>query len=192
MSLSSYLLKEVIGSQCESADRLAFTLKTGGALWDPVACRYTSTKLSEKDLTEIASHPHIVGVTREMELNRQSAWGASWVGALFDYHPPKLGLSRGEQRLLLSALPGATDEHLAATLGISLPAVKKLWVSIYLRVDDHLPALIADSSRCHLQAIRRGKEKRRRLLEYLRNHPEELRPVSRKLLARRAINSSAG
>lgn len=127
-----------------------------------------------------------------MELNRQSAWGASWVGALFDYHPPKLGLSRGEQRLLLSALPGATDEHLAATLGISLPAVKKLWVSIYLRVDDHLPALIADSSRCHLQAIRRGKEKRRRLLEYLRNHPEELRPVSRKLLARRAINSSAG
>ena len=29
----------------------------------------------------------------------------------------------------------------------------------------------------------RGREKRRRLLAYLREHPEELRPFSRKLLA---------
>jgi hypothetical protein len=188
-----YFLKEVIATQCEDAERLAFTLKTGGALWDPTAGRYAEPgEISKKSLSEIASHPHLVGLTREMELNRQNDWGASWVGALFDYHPPKLALSRGEQRLLSSALSGATDEHLAAMLGISLSAVKKHWVSIYLRVDDHLSGLTADPGRSHLPAGSRGKEKRRRLLEYLRKHPEELRPVSRKLLASRMMNSNPG
>ena len=32
----------------------------------------------------------------------------------------------------------------------------------------------------------RGKEKRRRLLTYLRDHPEELRPVSQKHLQQQA------
>jgi hypothetical protein len=105
------------------------------------------------------------------------------VGALFDYSPPKLGLIPSEQPLVLSALPGATDQRLAAMLGVSLPAVKKLWASIYLRVDDNLPELIANRDRSDPLVASRGKEKRRRLLDYLRNHPEELRPVSRKLLA---------
>lgn len=105
------------------------------------------------------------------------------MGALFDYSPPKLGLIPSEQPLVLSALPGATDQRLAAMLGVSLPAVKKLWASIYLRVDDNLPELIANRDRSDPLVASRGKEKRRRLLDYLRNHPEELRPVSRKLLA---------
>ena len=32
----------------------------------------------------------------------------------------------------------------------------------------------------------RGKQKKQRLLDYLREHPEELRPVSRKLLRQTA------
>ena len=104
-------------------------------------------------------------------------WGGSWVGALFDYHPPMLGFNRSEQRLLSCALPGATDEQLAEMLGISLPAVKKMWVSIYRRVEDRLPELISDPLRSDIPASGRGKEKRRRLLAYLREHPEELRPV---------------
>jgi hypothetical protein len=58
-----------------------------------------------------------------------------------------------------------------------------MWVSIYQRVEDCLPELIGDPLRSDLPASGRGREKRRRLLAYLREHPEELRPVSRKLLA---------
>jgi hypothetical protein len=172
-----YFWKEVISSQSWNAEHLEFVLRTGGHLWDPLTCGYTSTL--RKDPSEIVSKPHIVGTTRGLELERQGKWAGSWVGALFDYHPPMLGLSRSEQRLLSCALSGATDEHLAETLGKSLPAVKKTWVSIYRRAEGCLPELISDPVRSDLPASGRGKEKRRGVLAYLREHPEELRPVSR-------------
>ncbi len=177
-----YLWKEVIANQCESADRLSFFLKTGGHLWDPLAGGYTS-KLRD-DPSEIARKPHIVGTTRDLELKGKHEWAGSWVGALFDYNPPVLGFNRSEQRLLSAALSGEIDERLAAMLETSLHAVKKMWVSIYCRVEDYLPELIPDTPGADLPMTARGREKRRRLLAYLREHPEELRPVSRKLLAR--------
>lgn len=175
-----YLWKEVISSQSWSPDHLEFVLKTGGHLWDPVAGRYTSTPAQQ--LSEIVSKPHIVGITRDLELKRQRDWGGSWVGGLFDYHPPMLGFNRSEQRLLSCALPGATDEQLMEMLEISLPAVKKMWISIYYRVEKCLPELISDSLPGDTPTSGRGKEKRRRLLAYLREHPEELRPISRELV----------
>lgn len=177
-----YLWKELISTQPDRADRLDFVLKTGGCLWDPLAGGYTSTLTN--DLSEIVSRPHVVGITREIELKRHNDWAGSWVGALFDYHPPVLGFSPGEQRLLLSALPGGTDEQLAEILGASLPVVKKMWVSIYQRVEDCLPELIGDALPSDVPPSGRGREKRRRLLAYLREHPEELRPVSRKFLGK--------
>jgi hypothetical protein len=175
-----YLWKEVISSQSWRTEHLDFVLKSGGRVWDAHAGAYTSSWRT--DLSEIVSKPHIVGVTRDLALSGDS-WAGSWVGALFDYHAPRLGFNRSEQRLLSCAIPGATDEQLAGTLETSLPAVKKRWVSIYRRVEDHLPELIPDPLRSDLPAIGRGKEKRRSLLSYLREHPEELRPVSSKLLA---------
>jgi|SRR5579862_7464513 len=166
-----YLWKEVVGPQSPSLDHLEFNLKTGGCLWDPLAGCYTTTV--KGNLGEIVSRPHIVGITR------QDDRAGNWAGALFDYHPPLLGLNRSEQRLLSCALPGATDEHLAEMLETSLPAVKKMWVSIYRRVEDCFPELLPSD----IPANGRGREKRRRLLAYLREHPEELRPFSRKLLA---------
>ena len=175
-----YLWKEVISSQLESPERLEFTLMTGGALWDPLAGGYTS--ILGRDPREIVSKPHIAGLTRDLERKRDSNWAGTWVGALFDYHPPIVGFSRSEQRLLSFALQGQTDEHLAELLGTSLPAVKKMWVSIYRRLEDSLPALIPDSFQSDTAPGGRGREKRRRLLAYLREHPEELRPVSRRIL----------
>jgi hypothetical protein len=172
-----YLWKEVISSQSWSGDHLDFILKTGGCLWDSHAGGYTSTL--REDPSEIASKPHILGVTRDLELKRQRDWAGSWVGALFDYHPPMLGFNRSEQRLLSYALAGPTDEQLAAMLGTSLPAVKKIWISIYRRVENYLPELISDSLPADPAASGRGREKRRRLLAYVREHPEELRPISR-------------
>ena len=80
--------------------------------------------------------------------------------------------------MLSVALPGATDEALAEQLDISLSAVKKMWISIYRRAEEFLPELIPDSQ-LDLPASGRGREKRRSLLVYLREHPEELRPASR-------------
>jgi DNA-binding CsgD family transcriptional regulator len=186
-----YLWKEVIANQPESLDRLAFLLHTGAYLWDPLAGRYTSTIRMPED---IVSKPHILGVTRELEQSRQGDWAGKWVGSLFDYQAPILGLNRSEQRLLAFALPGTTDEDLANILGISLTTVKKLWVSIYRRVEDHLPELVPDPFRPGLSSNGRGREKRRHLLIYLREHPEELRPHSRKLIARAhsEMNAPAG
>jgi hypothetical protein len=171
-----YLWKEIIGVQAVSAEQLDFLVRAGGYPWDPLLDGYTSTLRS--DPSEIVCKPHILGTTRDLERKRDR-WAASWVGAVFDYHPPMLGLTRSEQCLLARALPGPTDEQLAEMLGTSLPAVKKMWVSIYRRVEEFLPGLIPDLLPSDIPAAGRGREKRRHLLAYLREHPEELRPVSR-------------
>jgi hypothetical protein len=179
-----YLWKELISSQAETPERLLHILKTGGFLWDPI--RETYAPIMDKNSGEAFRNPHILGNTRDLELKGRDKWAGSWVGALFDYHPPILGFNRREQRLLCSAIQGATDEHLADMLGTSLPAVKKTWVSIYLRMEDRLPGLIPEPVQLDSPAGVRGREKRRRLLAYLREHLEELRPVSQKLLAEAA------
>jgi len=179
-----YLCKEAISSQSFRADHLEFILKTGGYFWDHLAGGYTSTLRS--DPGEIISKPHIVGITRELERKKHGEWAGSWVGCLFDYHPPILGFARNEQRLLSCALGGATDEQIAEMLVIPLHAVKKLWVSIYLRVERYLPELASDAISSEIPAAGRGREKRRRLLAYLRDHLEELRPYSPRLLRKSA------
>lgn len=104
------------------------------------------------------------------------------MGSLFIYGLPQFRFSRGEQCLLLSALAdGGTDEELSDNLGISVSAVKQTWRSIYERVATCLPELVLGVSPADVQTSR-GKQKRHRVLAYLREHPEELRPVSRKLL----------
>jgi hypothetical protein len=60
--------------------------------------------------------------------------------------------------------------------------VKKTWRMIYDRVAACLPDLVPDGSWMEWDTPTRGKQKKQRLLDYLRQHREELRPVSRKLL----------
>jgi DNA-binding CsgD family transcriptional regulator len=99
----------------------------------------------------------------------------------FLFHPqePMLELSLAEQRILLRALQNAPDTDIADALGISLDAVKKAWGRIYARVATIAPYLLA-SDAPHT-GPHRSLEKRRHLLEYVRNHLEELRPrVSRR------------
>jgi len=61
-------------------------------------------------------------------------------------------------------------------LGISLSAVKKTWRSIYDRVTANSAGLIPGQMSEEL-TMERGEEKKQRLLAYLREHPEELRPA---------------
>lgn len=179
-----FLWKEIIGAQAHSAEALRSMLKSGGALFDAVKSRWMDSP--EKDPQEIVAKPHLIGLDREIALSRPG----SWVGGLFDYEPPRCGFSRGEQRLLISALGGETDEQLAHALGISRSAIKKAWHSIYDRVARCLPELVQGESRLDTTMSERGKEKKHRLLGYLREHPEELRPVSRKLLQQNAARKA--
>jgi len=80
--------------------------------------------------------------------------------------------------LLLAGLRGGTDEELADELGISLSAVKKAWQSIYERVSACDPELVPAAHPTESGAYERGKMKKQRLIAYLRDHPEELRPAS--------------
>lgn len=118
----------------------------------------------------------MIGLTREIERRRPG----SWAGTLFSHEPPLFGFSASEQRLLLTALGGGTDEYLSNQLGISLSAVKKTWRSIYERVSVCIPELSSRTLRAESCKLDRGREKKQHLLAYLREHPEELRPVSRK------------
>jgi hypothetical protein len=172
-----FLWKEIVGAQAQSAEMLRSMLmfSTVNGCWvDP----------SERDLQEAAGTPHLIGLNREMALSRPG----SWVGGLFDYEPPCCSFSRSEQRLLFSALGGETDEQLSRALGISRSAIKKAWHSIYDRVARYLPELFRGESRLDTMS-ERGKEKKHRLLSYLREHREELRPISRKLLQQGAAQS---
>jgi hypothetical protein len=175
-----YLWKEAISSQPESAGRLQQLIKTGGLLWDAATDSYVDCL--NGDAEAIVGKPHVIGIRRKELAEQPWASAGSWVGRIFDYHPPVLGFTRSEQRVLTAARTGATDEQLSSTLGTSVPTIKKTWASIYHRVADRLPDLVPDALQSDAGGAPRGREKRRDLLAYVREHPEELRPVSRKLL----------
>ena len=132
---------------------------------------------------DFESEPRNTGMSRDLA----ASLGGSWVGSLFiDYAPPQFCFSRSEQRLLSSALRGGTDEELGHELGISLAAVKKTWRVIYDRVAECRPELVPTNAPSEEWTQDRGKQKKQRLLAYVREHPEELRPVSRKQLRQAA------
>lgn len=67
-----------------------------------------------------------------------------------------------------------SDEWVAEVLDISLSAVKKRWQSVYDVIGNASPAVFPPSLEvCDGQ---RGVEKRKYVLHYIRNHPEELYP----------------
>lgn len=112
-----YQFKEMITAQADSPERLQWGIDAGGLLWDPSSGAYVRS--AKGDITKIVRTPHIVGITREIELSRPG----SWVGSLFDYDPPRIDFSNGEQRMLKHALTDRayTNETLARALGISRP-----------------------------------------------------------------------
>jgi len=93
----------------------------------------------------------------------------------FQFTPPRCGFSGAERRLLRLAVTQLSDEAIGDELGISVHGIKKLWRSVHLRALDKLPQLFEDAATSTDNGTR-GPERRRTLLQYLRQHPEELRP----------------
>jgi DNA-binding CsgD family transcriptional regulator len=135
-------------------------------LWEPAGIWKTLARFPELE------DRSIVGMSSE----EAQAVPASIAHLLHRYQAPRLGLRDGEQRVLLAAISGSTDAELARTLGLSLRAVKKHWLAIFARADEALPNLLAHGGAEGLG--KRGPQKRHRVLAYVREHPEELRPYA--------------
>lgn len=179
-----FRLNELIALQATFQEEPGWIMDGGGFFLNPVDGSYVSSM--EEFANDILSTPHIFGLTRELALARMS-----WIGSLFHCAAPQIGFSRSEQKLLLSALLGGTDEELSVELAISLSAVKKAWCSVYERSAEHLPESVLDvDPQTERRNGDRGKQKKQRLLAYLRVHPEELRPYSRKVQKERQVQTT--
>ena len=89
---------EAIANQMDSVERLRWTLEVGALMWDVQAASYVNR--IAKDPHKFVRTPHIAGISREAEARRPD----TWVGAIFEYSPPRCGFSFSEQRRLSAAL----------------------------------------------------------------------------------------
>ncbi|MEO8058238.1 MAG: hypothetical protein ABI671_07910 [Burkholderiales bacterium] len=110
-------------------------------------------------------------VTREEAL---ATTPGSAVRHIFEHHPPLFRLSASQRRLLWLSLFDDNDETLRRRLTVSTHGLKKLWRGIYERIQDQQPDFFGDAAGD--EDGKRGPEKRRQVLAYVRQRPEELRP----------------
>jgi DNA-binding CsgD family transcriptional regulator len=131
--------------------------------------------------------PYLVGLTKEEAF----AHPGSYLASLFVYTEPRFHFSRSQRTLLDHALMGETCGALATSLSLSPWTVKKRWRAIYDRVADVDKDLLPPSIAYGAHASSRGAERRRHLLNYLRQHVEELRPfqLQQKRWGKRALRN---
>ena len=180
---AGYYLREVI-VQAENGAHLQQVLGCGALVFCDRQGKYGPARA--EDVPGIWYRPHLLGITRELAKQQIG----SWVSTIFRYKRPRLGLSRKQQRLLMAAMKGDTDVELARELGISVAAVKKAWRDIYARVHVCIPKLFPPDGRLEQLGSERGRAKKQRLLSYVRTHPEELRPISRRADSKRATGTA--
>ena len=115
------------------------------------------------------NRPFLMGITREEARRREGCV----MGYFFVFQPPRFGFTPEQQKMLrlCHRLPESSDEALAQALGEPPATVKNWWRAIYGRMMDADPDLLPIR-----ESGARGLEKKRRVLQYLREHPEELRP----------------
>ena len=116
--------------------------------------------------------PLLAGLTRDEALVSLPGTTARHV---FDHHPPLFRLSATQRRLLRLALSEDDDAAIMQTLAVSQHGLKKLWRGIYERIEDVLPEFFGETAAAEADG-KRGPEKRRQVLAYVRQRPEELRP----------------
>lgn len=103
--------------------------------------------------------------------NARANPGSVAASVLFQHQFPRLGFAQGEKDLLEAATDGHDDLAASSELGVTLSAIKKRWSSIFQRVAFKMPDLCPDDA-----SDTRGLQKRNRILSYVRQHPEEMRP----------------
>jgi hypothetical protein len=137
--------------------------------------RVTGTYKLIADFPE--SDSALVVATKETALSAPYSVAAK----MYRYQIPVLRLRPAEQRLLTAAIDGKTDAELSSDLGLSVEAIKKRWMSIFDRVTEFKPEILSEPTEDpgnNADGDGRGRQKRHRVVAYIRNHPEELRPFA--------------
>lgn len=98
----------------------------------------------------------------------------SMVSHVFVYRRPQCGFTRLEKQVLERAADHLTDEEFSSALGIKPGAVAPRWRSIYARVAEHVPSWL--DAGASVGSAARGKERRQRVIAFVTEHPEALRP----------------
>jgi hypothetical protein len=114
----------------------------------------------------------LVGMARSEAADAQG----SVMSLVFDYAPPRFGFTASQRRLLSQAIQFKTDAEIASALAVSLSAVKKTWAAIFDKVSDVFPEMADELRETTTGPNTRGAQKRHRLLTYLHDHPEEIKP----------------
>ena len=86
---------------------------------------------------------------------------------------PRFLFTPAQQRLLLRALDGRSDKEIAAQFGIRYDTVRRSWDSVFQRVEAVDNSILPNP-------VTRGKERRRSIVQYVRQHLEEVRPYDRR------------
>ncbi|HVZ79890.1 MAG TPA: hypothetical protein VHE12_03715 [bacterium] len=162
-------LQEVFGPEL-----LAFVLGAGSTLrhdYQGARWKRSLAGVPKKD------RPALVGFRPE-EMKDQPGTAAAMFQA--KAVPPRFFLAPSEQEMLVGALEGKTDEELARSLDLSPWTVKKRWQSVYLKVKKADPDLLGSKGPTDRTEEGRNRQRRRYLVDYLRHHPEELRPRATK------------
>ncbi|CTQ61665.1 MAG: sigma-70 family RNA polymerase sigma factor [Roseibium album] len=124
-------------------------------------------------LSDIGHGPRgVYGVSRE-SLTADKATGIA--KSLLYCQSPKFQLVLQEQKLVHHALEGLTDVEIAEAIGVSRDRVRQIWQRIYAHLEDVDPEFFS-SVASPVEGMKRGGERRRVSVAYLRSHPEELRP----------------
>lgn len=121
--------------------------------------------------------PYLLGITREEAFASEG----SLISHFFVFTPPRLALTMRHKEFLRLVLEGRTDEEIADALCVSIAGVKNWWQAVYRHVAAADPRQFVSFGE---EVVRpggstrevRGPEKRGKLLQYLREHPEELGP----------------
>ena len=128
------------------------------------------------ELVRDARYRPLVHGVHTVEDFRQRPAGTP-VGKMFIFREPVLNLSDRQKEVLDLALEDYNDNEIASLLSITINAVRMRWRGIYEKMQAVLPDVLPGES--GEGGAARGHEKRRQALNYIREHPEEIRPWMR-------------
>lgn len=124
-------------------------------------------------LSDVGHGPRgVYGVSRD-RLTADKATGIA--KSILFCQTPRFQLVLREQEVVRLALDGLTDVEIGQKIGVSRDRVRQIWQGIYAHLEDVNPDFFS-SVVSPVEGLKRGGERRRVSVAYLRTHPEELRP----------------
>jgi hypothetical protein len=103
----------------------------------------------------------------------------SAIGLLFETPQPRCRFSRAQQQAMAWAIEGLSSEEIGIRIGKTKNAVDELFKDACRRLEDVYPTAFG--------FLTSTRKKRQRLLKYLRDNPQELRPYDWKIATQKMV-----